>query len=73
MTSYYTIPEDSYTACGGCGGKRKMTNADRIRSFSDEELAEFLDSIIQDWHQGTAQIGDRIIVSWLNWLRQEDE
>ena len=49
----------------------KKTNADRIRSLSDEELSDFLDSIIQDWHQGTAQIGDRIIDSWLGWLKEE--
>lgn len=49
----------------------KKTNADRIRAMSDEELAEFLDSIVQDWHQGTAQIGDRIIDSWLDWLKEE--
>lgn len=48
-----------------------ITNADRIRSMADNELAEFLDSIVQDWHQGTAQIGDRIIDSWLNWLKEE--
>lgn len=47
------------------------TNADRIRAMSDEELADFFDSIVQDWHQGTAQIGNRIIDSWLDWLKEE--
>ena len=51
--------------------KPKQTNADRIRAMSDEELADFFDSIVQDWHQGTAQIRDRIIDSWLNWLKEE--
>lgn len=53
--------------------QKPITNADRIRSMSDGELADFLDSIIQDWHQGTAQIGDRIIDSWLDWLKEEAE
>lgn len=53
------------------GEKKSKTNAERIRAMSDEELADFLDSIIQDWNQGTAQIGDRIIDSWLDWLKEE--
>lgn len=49
---------------------RDMTNADRIRAMSDEELAAFLDSIVQDWYSGTAQIGGEIIVdNWLAWLQ----
>ena len=32
----------SYPRCYGCGAFRTPTNADRIRSMNDEELAEFL-------------------------------
>lgn len=59
--------------CPDFADRRKWTNADRIKSMTDEDLADFLDSIIQDWHQGTAQIGDRIIISWFNWLKEEAE
>ena len=31
-----------YPRCYGCNAFRNPTNADRIRSMSDEELAEFL-------------------------------
>jgi hypothetical protein len=32
----------SYPRCYGCGACREPTNADRIRSMSDEELVEIL-------------------------------
>ena len=72
----HCVFEKTEANCRGCfeGSHYKpkqITNADRIRSMTDEELAEFLDSIVQDWHQGTAQIGDRIIDSWLDWLKEE--
>lgn len=42
---------------------KPITNADRIRSMTDEELAEWL---FGAWHQSwyTRQ-------EWLDWLRQE--
>ena len=40
-----------------------MTNADRIRAMTDEELAEWLDN-------NTYQFP--IYKDWLDWLRQED-
>ena len=42
--------------------RRLITNADRIRRMSDEELADFMDA--NDpvyWDRST----------WLNWLKQE--
>lgn len=54
--------------CVECGLSRKnfkpMTNGDRIRSMSDEELAEFLSiqmvaEVVHGWK------------CWLDWLRQE--
>jgi len=49
------------------------SNAVRIRSMTDEELADFLGSIIHDWGQGTAEIegADYVIDNWLDWLREE--
>jgi len=45
----------------------KPSNADRIRSLSDEELAEWV------WGAETAgrAYGPRGKQSWLDWLRQE--
>lgn len=44
-----------------------LTNADRIRSMTDEELAEWV------WGAETAgrAYGPRGKQSWLNWLKQE--
>ena len=44
----YGMTTDDYEHCGNCDkGSNfvKMSNADRIRSMSDEELAEFLDDL----------------------------
>lgn len=40
--------------------KRIITNADRIRFMTDEELAEWIISITEDNTEG-----------WLEWLKQE--
>jgi hypothetical protein len=49
--------------------KRKpKTNADRIRSLSDEELAEFLDDVRDDWGCSHYPHGTE---DWLDWLKQE--
>ena len=45
----YGMTTDDYEHCGNCDkGSNfvKMSNADRIRSMSDEELAEFLEKIV---------------------------
>ena len=36
----------SYPRCYGCNAFRNPTNADRIRSMSDEELAEFIQNMV---------------------------
>ena len=38
----------------------KQTNADRIRSMTDEELAAWIEEITED-----------MTTNWLNWLQQE--
>lgn len=48
--------------------KTKMTNADRIRSMTDEELAEFI--INFDNHFGEEYEGEQ---SCLSWLQKESE
>ena len=41
-----------YPRCYGCNAFRNPTNADRIRSMSDEELAKFIDDIAQSVADG---------------------
>lgn len=50
-----------------CPNFRSMTNADRIRSYTDEELAEWV------WGAETAgrAYGPRGKKAWLEWLKQE--
>lgn len=43
--------------------KRIVTNADRIRSMTDEELADYL-----RWHN---DLYSRNGMDWLDWLKQE--
>lgn len=46
-----------------------ITNADRIRSMSDEELAEYIAGIIDDANSGSVIYSDRT-EEWLEWLKQ---
>lgn len=54
-----------------------MTNADKIRAMDDDELADFLFSIIRDWGEGTSHLVSlafpetSYIDDWLDWLKQE--
>lgn len=53
-----------------------MTNADRIRAMSDEELAEFFHDMIQDCGCNNVPCQQFCKVShcelaWLNWLKKE--
>ena len=48
-----------------CNYFREMTNADRIRSMSDEELAEFLIDLADD--------GNLRIREWLQQPAEEDD
>lgn len=52
---------------------KKQTNADRIRSMSDEELALFLDGIRSCSH--CVRYGNNCFPHWdaLRWLQQEAE
>ena len=47
----------------------KMTNADRIRAMSDEELAEYIAGIIDDANSGSVIYSNRP-EEWLEWLKQ---
>jgi hypothetical protein len=47
--------------------QNRLTNADRIRALSDEELAEYLSKVQGDIFRGKM----RLTHQWLDWLRQE--
>ena len=52
----------------GSEAKTECTNADRIRSMTDEELAEYISELIRNSHEYMTGEGD-----WLNWLQSEAE
>lgn len=53
---------------------KTMTNADKLRSMSDEELAEWLDEV-HDFggcpNRGAVNCQSECRQCWLDWLRQE--
>lgn len=57
--------------CGHWSPKKPITNADRIRAMTDEELAEFMSQIPScpppDNRECPAECED----CWLEWLKQE--
>lgn len=56
--------------------KRSLTNADRIRAMSDEELADFILPITECGRCPTGEIpctGDSCRGTLLDWLREEAE
>lgn len=56
--------------CGGIGSHEiQMTNADRIRSMSDEELAEFLYQVGYDNGWGL----EEYTLEWLQMQAEEDK
>lgn len=79
---YHNLADNHCLVCDGSGYTRP-SNADRIRSKSDEELAEFFGTLPccppgddleelcfpLDSCEGT----DFMVKCWLKWLRQEAE
>ena len=52
----------------------KQTNADRIRSMTDEELAIFLKEVKEDYQWANPDYPDcEDRGEWLNWLQSEAE
>ena len=58
-------PEDTALGCVGRIVGKPITNADRIRAMSDEELAEFLIDLADD--------GNLKIREWLQQTAEEDD
>lgn len=53
---------------------RPQTNADRIRSMTDEELASFLKEVKEDYQWANPDYPDcEDCGEWLNWLQSEAE
>ena len=50
-----------------CHWFAQMTNADRIRAMTDEELADFMVGVAQN---GGVPTGGKIM-RWIDWLKQE--
>ena len=48
-----------------------ITNADRIRAMTDEELAEYLSGIAECNRGCRLDCGDSCIGAWLDWLKSE--
>ena len=69
----------SYAYRHGCFGedmcrcREPMTNADRIRSMNDEELAEFLDENAEYCHVGLCKDGETCRICCLRWLQMPAE
>lgn len=59
--------------------QKPITNADRIRAMSDEELAEFFHDMVQDCGcnnvpcQQFCKAARSCELAWLNWLKKEVE
>lgn len=64
----YIEPNDCKSR-GGCG--KPTTNADRIRSMSDEELSSWLNRLDIDCPDGVASCVNPIdcVKCWLDWLK----
>ena len=64
--SEYSVWSERCPNCGGTGiVKAPMTNADRIRAMSDEELAKWLE------YEGGGACAE--VCGWLNWLQKPAE
>jgi hypothetical protein len=56
-----------------------MTNADRIRGMTDEQLADFIESIIDCWYCPTYQectdvkSCDNALLAWLKMEHKEEQ
>ena len=62
----YSVWSERCPNCGGTGiVKVPMTNADRIRAMSDEELAKWLE------YEGGGACAE--VCGWLEWLQQPAE
>ena len=62
---------DPYSSAKYCTGFEPITNADRIRAMSDEELAENITEFLCSIEDGVEYHNGQQI--WLEWLQQPAE
>lgn len=70
VAGYYCTLNQEMT-CDRKVVEKPQANADRIRSMSDEELAQYLAILIADTRDGVAYSTDED--RWFNWLQQPAE
>ena len=52
--------------------REKPSNADRIRTMTDEELARYLDGVKRSTYNCTMPCnGETCVKCWLDWLKEE--
>lgn len=66
--SYFNFDELYNRRIGAALKPKPLTNADRIRTMSDEEMAEYLDGMCHDLWQMFVKDSKKM---WLDWLKQE--
>lgn len=65
---YSSLAEEKGVPPTGYEKGRTITNADRIRAMTDEELAKYLDGVCHDLWQMFVKDPQKM---WLDWLKQE--
>lgn len=71
----YECQDEHLEPCLHCGGTKSgdyynhMTNGDKIRSMSDEELADWLENVTDDVIKGSCWNK----YGWIGWLQSEEE
>lgn len=70
---YCKMTMNTVSENGLCFNPSKRTNADRFRSFTDEELAEILDASLFEapWCKENEECAEKCAVCALAWLKEE--
>ena len=69
VNAWMPLPEPYREGAENAHTEKPQTNADRIRSMTDEELAEWFDTVTKDVLGGSTW--DK--KGWLKWIREESE
>lgn len=74
VIAWMPLPEPYQVGAENAHTKKLQTNADRIRSMTDEELASFLKEVKEDYQWANPDYPDcEDCGEWLNWLQSEAE
>ena len=69
VIAWMPLPEPYREGAENAHAENPQTNADRIRSMTDEELAEYFNTVTKDVLGGSTWDTE----GWLKWLREESE